>query len=110
MKRTRPTFETKHKWFRSALLAGIVSLYLLLPDCGFALDSAKSLFQFHCQNWTRQNGLAADKISAVVQSPDGYIWLGTQNGLVRFDGLEFKIVPIDLPEAHGQDVRNLNAS
>jgi ligand-binding sensor domain-containing protein/C4-dicarboxylate-specific signal transduction histidine kinase len=72
-----------------------------------ALDPDKSVFQFNCENWTRLKGLPAEKISSVSQTRDGYIWLGTQNGLVRFDGLEFKTVPIDLPQAQGQEVRKL---
>ena len=71
------------------------------------MDPGKSVFQFNCQNWTRQNGLPAEKISCISQTRDGYIWLGTQNGLVRFDGLDFKVVSIDLPQAQGQEVRKL---
>jgi len=73
-----------------------------------ALDPAKSIFQFNCHNWTREAGLPADKITTVTQTPDGYIWLGSQNGLVRFDGLEFKVVPVGLPQAQGQDIRQLD--
>ena len=76
----------------------------------FALDPAKSVYQFNCRNWTHQNGLLPDKINSIVQSKDGYIWLGTLNGLVRFDGLDFKIVPINLQQAHGQEVRRLICS
>jgi PAS domain S-box-containing protein len=72
-----------------------------------ALDPEKSVFQFNCENWTRQTGLPAEKISSIAQTKDGFLWLGTQNGLVRFDGLEFKTVPIDLPQAQGQEVRKL---
>jgi ligand-binding sensor domain-containing protein/signal transduction histidine kinase len=95
---------------RRAMLAGAVALQLLLPGRGFALDPAKSVFQFNCQNWTRQNGLSVDKINAITQTGDGYIWLGTQNGLIRFDGNEFKMIPIDLPQAQGQDVESLGRS
>ena len=84
-----------------------MALPFLMACHVFALDPAKSLFQFNCRNWTRQNGLLPDKINSIVQSKDGYIWLGTQNGLVRFDGLDFQIVPVDLPQAHGQEVRRL---
>ncbi|HXC98766.1 MAG TPA: two-component regulator propeller domain-containing protein, partial [Verrucomicrobiae bacterium] len=62
---------------------------LFIPLSVRALDPDKSVFQFNCQNWTRQNGLPADKVSTITQTKDGYIWLGTQNGLFRFDGLEF---------------------
>jgi ligand-binding sensor domain-containing protein/signal transduction histidine kinase len=72
-----------------------------------ALDPDKSVFQFNCQNWTRQNGLPGDKISTVTQTKNGYIWLGTQNGLVRFDGLEFTSVVVDLPQSQNKEVRKL---
>ena len=65
-------------------------LFLLSAGSLLALDPAKSVFQFNCQSWTRQNGLPPDTITAVTQTKDGYIWLGTQKGLVRFDGFEFK--------------------
>jgi ligand-binding sensor domain-containing protein/signal transduction histidine kinase len=101
---------TVRRLFPRGLLAGIVALQFLLPGRSFALDPGKSIFQFNCQNWTRQNGLPADKIATITQSRDGYLWLGTQNGLVRFDGLEFKAVPIHLPQAMGQDVRQIVAA
>jgi PAS domain S-box-containing protein len=110
MKHSLINFSKEHRWLRRALLAAALSLCFLLPDCGFALDPGKSVFQYNCQSLIRQNGLPADRISTVVQSKDGYIWLGTQNGLIRFDGLEFKVIPINLPEAQGQDVRKLIAS
>jgi PAS domain S-box-containing protein len=75
-----------------------------------ALDPAKSLFQFNCQNWSRPSGLPADRITSVTQTSDGYIWLGSQNGLIRFDGQEFTVVPVSLTEAHGQDIAQLCAT
>lgn len=75
-----------------------------------ALDPARSLFQFNCRNWTRQNGLPTDKINTIAQTKDGYLWLGTQDGLVRFDGLEFKDLPITLPAAQSHEVRMLITS
>jgi ligand-binding sensor domain-containing protein/signal transduction histidine kinase len=56
----------------------------------FALDPAKSVFQFNCTSWTREDGLPANGINGITQTEDGYLWLGTQKGLVRFDGIEFK--------------------
>ena len=90
-------------WVKAALAGALFSL----PLSALALDPAKSVFQYNCQNWTRQNGLPAEKISSISQTKDGYLWLGTQNGLVRFDGLDFKAVPIELPQAQGQEVRSL---
>jgi ligand-binding sensor domain-containing protein len=41
--------------------------------------------------WTTESGFPAeaDAVLAITQDRDGYLWLGTRNGLVRFDGLQF---------------------
>ena len=91
---------------RSGLL--VASALLVFPTTVRALDPTKSIFQFNCQNWTRIASLPADKISAITQTDDGYIWLGGQNGLIRFDGLEFKLVPVKLPAAQGQDIQRMS--
>lgn len=41
--------------------------------------------------WRAEDGLPQSTVTSVVQTPDGYLWLGTQNGLVRFDGVSFKV-------------------
>lgn len=40
-------------------------------------------------NWRTQHGLPSNKITALVQTSDGYMWIGTFEGLVRFDGVSF---------------------
>jgi ligand-binding sensor domain-containing protein/signal transduction histidine kinase len=39
--------------------------------------------------WGTERGLPTSFVNAVAQTPDGYLWIGTQNGLLRFDGLRF---------------------
>ena len=39
--------------------------------------------------WTTDNGLPQNSVNAIVQTHDGYLWLGTYGGLVRFDGVRF---------------------
>jgi ligand-binding sensor domain-containing protein len=41
--------------------------------------------------WTSDSGLPQNSVTAIVQTHDGYLWLGTQEGLVRFDGVRFTI-------------------
>src|SRR5207253_189458 len=41
--------------------------------------------------WTSDSGLPQNSITAIAQTRDGYLWLGTQEGLVRFDGVHFAI-------------------
>src|SRR5262245_42844954 len=45
--------------------------------------------QFQHDRWTTANGLPNHAINWIARSPDGYLWLGTEGGLVRFDGVRF---------------------
>lgn len=47
--------------------------------------------QYRSEIWTTENGLPQNSITAILQAKDGYIWFGTFGGLVRFDGIKFKI-------------------
>ncbi|CAN5254954.1 two-component regulator propeller domain-containing protein [soil metagenome] len=42
------------------------------------------------ENWTTEKGLPINHINQVYQTPDGFLWLATFNGLIRFDGVSFK--------------------
>lgn len=49
--------------------------------------------------WTADKGLPASSVTALAQTPDGYLWVGTYNGLSRFDGVQFKsFFPASTPE------------
>jgi ligand-binding sensor domain-containing protein len=56
--------------------------------------------------WLPKDGLPQSTITSIAQSEDGYIWFGTQEGLVRFDGIKFFVFE------HGKDVelQNFNIS
>src|SRR5258705_4031952 len=41
--------------------------------------------------WTTANGLPQNTVTGVVQTPDGYLWISTFDGLARFDGVRFTI-------------------
>src|SRR5437660_80267 len=43
-------------------------------------------------HWTSANGLPQSKVQCVFQSTDGYLWVGTQDGMARFDGVRFHIM------------------
>ena len=53
-----------------------------------ALDPQKRLSQFTHTSWTAKDGVPGP-VRAIAQTPDGYLWLGTEAGLYRFDGLRF---------------------
>jgi ligand-binding sensor domain-containing protein/signal transduction histidine kinase len=56
-----------------------------------ALDPAVPLSQYGHDAWTSDSGLPQNSITTILQTRDGYIWLGTQEGLVRFDGVRFTV-------------------
>ena len=58
--------------------------------------------------WTADNGLPDSSVTAIAQTPDGYLWVGTYNGLVRFDGMRFVTFdPANTPELAHARVRKL---
>ena len=56
-----------------------------------ALDPRKAITQYSHQVWQAREGLPQNSIHAMLQTQDGYLWLGTQEGLVRFDGVQFTV-------------------
>jgi ligand-binding sensor domain-containing protein len=64
---------------------------LLLCACVFGLLSSagSAQTQYGYTNWTVDDGLPQNSIRGITQTPDGYIWIATFDGLVRFDGVRF---------------------
>src|SRR6201996_9357749 len=56
-----------------------------------ALDPAQTLRQYGQQLWQTDNGLPQNTVHAIRQTRDGYLWLATDGGLVRFDGIDFTL-------------------
>ena len=57
-----------------------------------ALDPNKKLTQYVHRTWQTPEGLSQTSVYSVTQSHDGYLWIGTQSGVLRFDGVEFNPV------------------
>jgi signal transduction histidine kinase/CheY-like chemotaxis protein/ligand-binding sensor domain-containing protein len=55
------------------------------------LDPAWPITQFRHDVWGTEEGLPQNTVPAIVQTRDGYLWLGTELGLARFDGLHFTV-------------------
>jgi signal transduction histidine kinase/ligand-binding sensor domain-containing protein len=60
---------------------------LMWCPCVFALNPALDVSQYAHTSWRIRDGFAKGAIRSVVQTPDGYLWLGTDLGLLRFDGV-----------------------
>lgn len=74
-------------------------LLLALSPRAIALNPALDVSQYAHTSWTARDGLFKGYVSAIAQTPDGYLWLGTEFGLLRFDGI--RTVPWQPPEGKG---------
>jgi signal transduction histidine kinase/ligand-binding sensor domain-containing protein len=70
----------------------IVWLAACLPGASplRALDSNRTLTQYAHRIWGQEEGLLQPTIYSILQSHDGFLWLGTQDSLIRFDGMHFR--------------------
>jgi ligand-binding sensor domain-containing protein len=64
---------------------------LFLGTSAFALDTHRALTQSRLSVWTSESGLPQATIHTIIQTSDGYLWMGTEEGLVRFDGIRFVV-------------------
>jgi ligand-binding sensor domain-containing protein/signal transduction histidine kinase len=68
-----------------------ISLVLFLAlNNSFGGDFSE-LSQYQTTTWRVEDGLPQSTVTCIAESSDGYLWLGTQNGLVRFDGVKFRV-------------------
>ena len=69
---------------------------------------ADAALRYAVDVWRSEDGLPQNSVHAIRQTRDGYLWLGTQEGLVRFDGIRFVVYEApDTPGLAGNDVRVL---
>ncbi len=64
---------------------------LMLANSSFALNPNKAISQYVRDTWQVEDGLPQSSAVSIEQTRDGYLWFGTEEGLVRFDGIKFTI-------------------
>ena len=80
---------------------------LVCGQTAFALDPSLDISQYAHTAWTVRDGFSLGNIYAMAQTPDGYLWLGTEFGLFRFDGI--RTIPWQPPAGQQLPDRNINA-
>ena len=77
----------------SRLAVWVAAAFLIqcTSQAAWALDPHKTLTQYSRHVWGQHDGLPQDNVKSIVQTPDGYLWLGTDEGLARFDGFDFTV-------------------
>ncbi len=103
----RPGLAFAHRWWRLLTAAMLAGLLWGAPRA-WALEPGKSLLQFPHRVWQTPDGLPQNAIQALAQTPDGYLWGGTWEGLVRFDGVRFTTFDrINTPALQARTIRCL---
>ena len=75
-----------------SLLSGSVRAQTSAPP--LQLDPQLQPSQYMHRAWNTENGLPQNSVFSITQTQEGYVWLGTQKGLVRFDGVRFSGSPV----------------
>ncbi len=73
------------------LLLVTAGLALLIPSTARGLDPTKRPGQYVHQTWDRTHGLPQVSVTGILQDREGYLWVATQEGLARFDGIRFEV-------------------
>ena len=68
-----------------------VTLTLFSPGTVLGLSPFKALHQYGQRHWDSEEGLPHNSADTIAQTPDGYLWIGTSEGLARFDGVQFTV-------------------
>ena len=76
---------------RSVVVPGLVLAWMLFAShsSALALNPSLEVGQYAHTSWTARDGYSLGAIFAIAQTPDGYLWLGSEFGLFRFDGVRF---------------------
>src|ERR1700722_20089949 len=65
---------------------------MLVPGSLSGLDHNQTIGQYITTLWNSRHSFPGGGINALTQTPDGYLWIGAENGLVRFDGVSFRLL------------------
>src|SRR5262249_1982940 len=71
------------------LVWAVMALIASFPASAQAADPDRDLSQYAHTAWRTQDGSLSGAPSAIAQTADGYVWIGTSSGLFRFDGIRF---------------------
>src|SRR5687768_7080572 len=85
-----PTPRTHLLEIRTSLTA-VQTMACLWALLALSLSTTTAHAQYRFDHWTADNGLPQNSVRDIVQTRDGYLWMTTFDGLVRFDGVRFTV-------------------
>ena len=78
-------------------MTGLLVLELIFTASRLAEGATDEAGRYRVRNWQTDEGLPQNPVWAIAQTTDGYLWVGTQQGLVRFDGMRFVAIDEKAP-------------
>lgn len=88
-----------------------LAMFILMQLCWcrlWGLDPQQPVERYLVDQWEMFDGLPANTVRSITQTPDGYLWIGTSKGLVRFDGMKFVLVRFaEQEEIYAKEIRQL---
>src|SRR5690349_10063209 len=78
-------------WIRRARLVTVLTVALFCTVSTARADEASLLRNYLRQTWQTAEGLPQNSVRSIAQTPEGYLWFATAEGLVRFDGVRFTV-------------------
>src|SRR5687768_14136220 len=78
---------------RSATIIALAGLLLAVGACAapptIPMEPLSETPEFLVRSWQTREGLPQNSVQALLQTEEGYLWVGTRGGLARFDGVRF---------------------
>src|SRR5579864_8790017 len=103
-------FKTQVRKYISPLL-GFLLYFVPFHPCALASSRSLPISEYVHDVWQTADGLPQNSVQAIAQTPDGYLWIATQEGLVRFDGIRFQVFDRNSnPELGNNDIRALRVT
>ena len=101
--------SARHFWRHRtalALAAGLLAILLLAPAHAQSYPA-----QYVATVWQTEQGLPVNSVAAIVQDHEGYLWVATDGGLARFDGVRFRVFGgDDFPSLQSSRFQSLHVS
>jgi len=95
----------------SRIFPGLFFIFAISALAATALEPTTTLASYSRQSWVMENGLPQNTVQALAQTRDGFVWLATEVGLVRFDGNVFTVLDQNSkPGLPGDDITCLLAA
>src|SRR5262245_50093374 len=88
--RSSSTCRSRRVGTGAVWLAAVMAVVCLSAPLG-ALDPERDISQYLRDRWGRSQGFPGGPVHGITQSEDGYLWIAAERGLVRFDGLTFRL-------------------